>query len=174
MVRRWGMITAFILTLALGLPLLAQDKPKENDAPKPESPWSFYKLTLTVREMDGTKTVSSRSYDFSQRSGFWGNLRVGSRVPILDSHNNLSSFQDIGLNVDSRIEERDNGVAFDWRLELTSLATESPATWPAVVRKVSSSGDTLLTLGKPTAMTTVDDLNSTHKFVFEVTGTKLK
>jgi hypothetical protein len=174
MVRRWGMITAFILTLAMALPMMAQEQDKSSAAPKAsENNGSFYQLKLTVREMDGTKTVNSRSYEFSQRSSDWGSLRVGSRVPILDKNGNVFQYQDIGLNVDSRIEDRDNQVGFDWRLELTSLASEQADTHP-VVRNVKSNGQTLLPMGKPTIMSTVDDLNSTHKFVFEVTATKIK
>ncbi len=173
MVRRWGMVGATLLTLILAFPLIAQDKDKGSDPAKPaENTWDFYKLTLTVREMDGTKMLSSRSYDFSQRSTYWGNLRVGSKVPILDHNGNVFQYQDIGLSVDSRIENRDNQVAFDWRIELTSLASENE-THP-VVRNVKSNGQTLLAMGKPILMTTVDDLNSTHKFLFEVTANKIK
>jgi hypothetical protein len=173
MVRRWTLITAVILCLAM--PLLAQDA----DAAKArEKAWSFYKLSMTVREVDGAKTISSRTYDFTQRSNEWGQLRVGSRVPVVTgtTGNSMAQWQyiDVGLKVDSKVQERDNDVAFDWRLDLSSAAAESNPTGQPVIRNVSSNGQTLLAIGKPVVMTTVDDMNSTHKFVFEVTASKLK
>lgn len=173
MVRRWGLITAVILVVAFALPALAQDK---DTAKSPEKAWSFYKLSMTVREMDGSKTVSSRTYDFTQRSGDWGQLRVGSRIPVATGAGNNSQFQyvDVGLNVDSRVQERDNDLAFDWRLNLSSAAADQNPTGQPVIRNVSSNGQTLVNVGKPAVMTSVDDMNSTHKFVFEVTATKLK
>ena len=172
MVRRWGISTAVMVVLVLALPVMGQDK----DSTKSEKPWSFYKLSMTVREMDGTKTVSSRTYDFTQRNGEWGQLRVGSRIPVSTGAGNNSQFQyvDVGLNVDSRVQERDNDLGFDWRLNLSSAAADQNPTGQPVIRNVSSNGQTLLTLNKASVMTSVDDLNSAHKFVFEVTATKLK
>jgi hypothetical protein len=153
---------------------MAQDKDASTTR---EKAWAFYKLTMTVRELDGTKLLSSRSYDFTQRSGDWGQLRVGSRVPIATgtaAGNTQFQYLDVGLKVDSRVEDRDNDVAFDWRLDLSSAAADQNPTGQPVIRNVSSNGQTLLAIGKPVVMTSVDDTSSTHKFVFEVTATKLK
>lgn len=174
MVRTWGVITAFLFALILALPVSAQDT-----AGKADKPWTFYKLTMTVREMDGTKIINSRSYEFTQRSSEWGNLRVGSRVPITTgSGPNGSNMQfqyiDVGLKVDSRVQERDSDIAFDWRLELSSAAADPNPPGQPIIRNVSSNGQTLLTIGKPVVMTSVDDTNTTHKFVFEIMATKLK
>jgi hypothetical protein len=174
MVRRWGVMLAVMLAVAMVLPLAAQDK----DTPKaPEKAWAFYKLTMTVRETDGGKVLSSRSYDFTQRSGDWGQLRVGSRVPVATNSGSQSTqyqYVDVGLKVDSRVQERDNDLAFDWRLELSSAAADPNPPGQPVIRNVSSNGQTLLAPGKPVVMTAVDDMNSTHKFVFEVTAAKVK
>jgi hypothetical protein len=175
MVRRWAVILAVLFTVAMIVPMVgaAQDKDTQKS---PEKAWSFYKLTITVREADGGKVLSSRSYDFTQRAGEWGQLRVGSRVPISTGAGTNTQFQyiDIGLKIDSRVQERDNDLAFDWRLELSSAAADQNPTGQPVIRNVSSNGQTLLATGKPVVMTAVDDMNSTHKFVFEVTATKVK
>lgn len=171
MVRRWELMIAVILMLALALPIFAQDK----EASKaPERPWTFYKLTMTVREVDGAKIINSRSYDFTQRSGAWGMLRVGSKLPVsFGKESTQFQYLDVGLKLDASVQEHDSDVAFDWRLDLSSAATE-PTPGGPVIRNVTSNGQTLLTIGKPALLTSVDDLNSTHKFVFEVTATKLK
>lgn len=174
MVRRWGLTLAVIFALAL--PMFAQDK----DAVKsPDKAWIFFKFVINVREMDGAKLISSRSYEFTQRTGDWGGqLRVGSRVPVVTGTSGSSTAQwqyvDIGFKIDSRVQERDNDVSFDWRLELSSAAAEVNPTGQPVIRTVSSNGQTLLVPGKPIVMTSVDDMNSTHRFVFEVTATKVK
>jgi hypothetical protein len=172
MLRRFGLITAIVAVLALAYPALAQEAEKS----KSDS-WSFYKLQINVREIDGSKTLNSRSYDLNQRAGEWGQLRVGSRVPVATGTaggpNTQYQYVDIGLNIDSRVQDHNGEVSFDWRLNLSSAAPD-PSPGGPVVRNVQSNGQTLLAIGKPVVMTTVDDLNSTHKFVFEVTATKVK
>jgi hypothetical protein len=45
---------------------------------------------------------------------------------------------------------------------------------PPVVRQIKINGDTLLVLGKPIVIGSVDDPNSNKQFQLEVTVTKLK
>ena len=183
MVRRHGLMWMLVVALALTGVTAAQDNDKKADVARPEKPASFYKLDLTVREMDGAKALNSRAYVVTQRSGDWGQLRVGSRVPIVTgSISNSSSnpvntqwqYIDIGLNLDSRVQEKDEALAFDWRMELSSVAADPGAAGQPVIRQVKNNGQTILSIGKPVVMATVDDLSSSHKFVFEVTATKLK
>lgn len=181
MVRRSGMLM-LVLVLALTVGAMAQDNEKKGstDAARPDNAWSFYKLDLTVREMDGAKVLNSRTYNISQRVEDWGQLRVGSRVPVVTlagegARPTQWQYIDIGLNMDSRLREKDGTVMMDWRLELSSVAAENtPGTNQPVIRNVKNNGQTVLAVGKSTLMSSVDDLSSTHKFVFEVTATKVK
>lgn len=175
MFRRHTLL-AILFAFCIALPQVSPAQEKETGKPV-EKPWTFYKLTMTVREMDGAKTLNSRTYEFSQRSGEWGQLRVGSRVPVATGPANSTTqyqYLDVGLKVDSRVQERDNDVAFDWRLELSSAASSQSEGLPPVIRNVSSNGQTMLSMGKPVMLTSVDDTSSTHKFVFEVTTAKVK
>lgn len=175
MVRRCGLL-AMLLALTITGVMSAQDNEKKvsTDIARAEkTAWSFYKLDLAVREMDGAKVVNTRNYTLTQRVGDWGQLRVGSRLPITDAHQAVQYF-DVGLNLDSRVQEKDDVLAFDWRLELSSVAPETAAGGNPIIRNVRSNGQALLGTGKPVTMTSVDDLNSTHKFVFEVTATRVK
>lgn len=180
MVRRLGLVVV-VLAMLMSAVALAQETERAKAAP-PERPWSFYKLDITMREMDGSKVVNSRTYNIGQRVDEWGQLRVGSRLPVVTGtftsegkeHNQIQYF-DIGLNVDSRLQEREGTLALDWRLELSSVAGQNNETASQpVVRTVKNNGQTILTPGKPVVMASVDDLSSTHKFVFEVTATKVK
>ncbi len=178
MVRRWGMIAAIILAFALALPILAQEK--DRDTPRaPEKAPTFYKLDLAVREMDGSKVVNTRDYTINQKGDDWGRFRVGSRIPITTSGGTTTApaqiqYIDVGLNADCHIVESDPGPTLIWTIELSSVAPEAGASGQPVIRNVRSQGQTLLTLNKPIVLSNTDDLSSTHKFVFEVTATKLK
>lgn len=180
MVRRFGLVLMLVLALTAGAMAQDTEKKASADAARAEKAWSFYKLDLTVREMDGAKTLNSRSYNISQGVDEWGQLRVGSRVPVVTlagEGNRPTQWQyiDIGLNMDSRLKEKDGTVVMDWRLDLSSVAGENaPGTNQPVIRNVKNNGQTVLVMGKPTLMSSVDDLSSTHRFVFEVTATKLK
>ena len=172
MIRRSGLVLMLAFALVITGSLAAQDTEKKVASPAPRAErdnWSFYKLELTVREMDGGKAVNSRTYTITQRSSEWGQLRVGSRMPT-----ERAGYVDVGLNLDSRVQDREDATAFDWRIELSSLASELGPNNQPVVRQVKNNGQTLLTFGKPVVMASVDDTSSTHKFVFEVTATKLK
>ncbi len=164
MVRRWGLvIVAAVMLTALAF---AQEQEKAKAA-APEG-GSFYKLNLTVREMDGNKILNSRSFDLSGRANEWSRIRVGTRVP------SGTNFVDLGLNADFRIMEVDGAPFASWTIDLSSAAAETAPNGQPVIRNVRSQGYSLLTLGKPTVLSSSDDLNSAHKFVFEVTATRVK
>ncbi len=165
MVRRsWLVVLAMIIAVsAVGF---AQDLEKAKT-----QLWSFYKLDLTVREMDGTRIVNSRSYTLSGRGDEWTRIRIGSKVPTTGGQ-----YMDVGLNVDARLYEFESGPALSWTIDFSSLAGDTPTAGNMlpVVRSVRSQGYSPLVLGKPVLLSSSDDLNSTHKFVFEVTATKVK
>lgn len=187
MIRRWGRVAALALTIALALPVVAQDKAPEKDAAAAktsEQPLAFYKLDLTVREMDGSKVLNTRNYTVNQKGNDWGRLRVGSRIPVRTGVVNGASstpnmvtqwqYVDVGWNADCHIVESDPGPTLIWTLELSSVAPEPGAGGQPVIRNITSEGQTLLTFDKPMVLSNTDDLSSTHKFVFEVTATKVK
>lgn len=174
MVRRCGLLVLVVVMLAAVS--FAQDSAKKAsaDAAKAEkTAWSFYRLDLTVREMDGPKVVNSRSYTLSGRSDEWTRIRIGSKIPVNTSQTGVQ-YMDVGLNVDARLYEFDSGPALGWTIDFSSLAPESVANGQPVVRSVRSQGYSQLVMGKPVLLSSSDDLNSSHKFVFEVTAMKVK
>lgn len=179
MVRRWGIVAALILMVALAL--MAQDKAPDKDknaAKTSEQSLAFYKLDLAVREMDGSKVVNTRNYTINQRGDDWGRFRVGSRVPVVTgTANNIPTqvqYIDVGLNADCHVVETADGPTLNWTIDLSSAAPETVSNGQPVIRNVRSQGQTLLTFNKPIVLSSSDDLSSTHKFVFEVTATKVK
>ncbi len=168
--RKWVLaVLAVVVTITtVGF---AQEADKAKAAEK--QVWSFYKLDLTVREMDGTKVVNSRSYTLSGRGEEWTRIRIGSKIPVTNAQTG-TQYMDVGLNVDSRIYEFESGPALSWTIDFSSLAPEAVSSGQPVVRSVRSQGYSPLVMGKPVLLSSSDDLNSSHKFVFEVTATKVR
>lgn len=179
MVRRCGLlaITLVVALMFTGV-TTAQDNEKKAEKTAAASkvdrePWSFYKLDLTVREMDGAKVVNTRSYTLNGRGDEWSRVRVGSRIPV--NTGNGITYVDLGLNADCHLMDNDAETSLSWTIDLSSAAPETLTTGQQpVIRTVRSQGQIPLILGKPILLSSSDDLNSTHKFVFEVTATKLK
>jgi hypothetical protein len=129
--------------------------------------------------MDGSKVVNTRNYTINQRGDDWGRFRVGSRIPMLTSTGNTSvpsqwQYLDVGLNADCHIVETEAGPTLNWTIDLSSVAPDRGAADQPIIRNVRSQGQTILSFNKPIALSSTDDLSSTHKFVFEVTATRVK
>lgn len=146
-------------------------------------PASVYRLDFVVRELEDGKQLNSRNYSLSAKSGDWANLRVGSRVPVgsveRQDYKGLD-YRDVGINIDCQPHERDEGggVLLDFRFESSSIvppdkAKELPSAWP-IIRQVRFSGNSLVALGKPTVISTLDDVTSNRRYEVEVTVTKVK
>ena len=173
---------ALFLTGVAVLPLsAAQDAAKESESLAKSS--DSYRVEFTIDEQDNGKKINSRSYSLlvrSETSGKWTDmkrLRVGSNVPVAVGANSTNGLQymDIGMNIDCRLLPLGNGkVAIDtnWEYSSAENAQEREMGHP-VIRHVSSSVDADVPLNKPTVVAEVDDVASTHRFVFEVKITKI-
>ncbi len=172
MVRRWGTAVGLLIVIAMALPMLAQDNKEAANAPEKKP--TFYRLDLSVREMDGSKVVNTRNYTLNAKGDDWGKFRVGSRIPVVTGTGPQFQYIDVGLNADCHIIESDPGPTLTWTIELSSVAPERGALEQPIIRNVRSNGETLLSLNKAIVLSTSDDLSSTHKFVFEITATQIK
>jgi len=182
-----------VTTLALALFLAgsaclpwaaAQETSKEGEAQLKSS--DSYKVDLTVNELDGGKKINSRSYLILLRAESlpkWTDrqrLRVGSRIPYSTGTgpgNNTIQYQDVGMNIDCRLLPIGNGkVAIDTKWEYSSVGGEHEIgheTQQPVFRQVVNSVDAIVPLDKPTVIAEIDDVASTHRYVFEARVTKI-
>lgn len=172
MVRRWERIVGFLIIIAMTLPMMAQDN--KEAAKTPEKAPMFYKLDLSVREMDGSKVVNTRSYTLNAKGDDYGRFRVGSRIPVSTGTGSQFQYIDVGLKADCHVIEAGSGPWLTWSIDLSSVAPERGAGEQPIIRNVVSQGETPLLLNKSTLLSTADDLSSTHKFVFEITATQIK
>jgi len=181
------------LAVSAGL-LLAGSLAAAQETPKAASPPSeapaklafVYRLDFVVRELEGGKRINSRDYSLSAKSHEWASLRVGSRVPAYPYESKGDKgiqYQNAGIDIDCRPEERDDEALLSTRFESTSLVAPqkvaeergSGAVYLGpTFRQVRFTGDALVPLGKPTVIATLDDVATNHRYEIEVTVTKVK
>jgi hypothetical protein len=189
-IRTWHVmsLTAAALLMSAGF-ASPQEGQKASTGSKEAStrPASVYRLDFVVRELEDGKQLNSRSYSLSAKSGDWGGLRVGSRVPVGSVERQEykgPDYRDVGINIDCQPHERDEGggVLLDFRFESSSVVAPEKVKeqmgvsgpFPPIIRQVRFSGSSLVALGKPTVISTLDDVTSNRRYEVEVTATKVK
>ncbi len=140
--------------------------------------WDIYRVDYVIREMEGSKVLNSRKYMLMAETQQWSRTRVGSRVPVTVGENQVQ-YQDVGMNIDCRVREREDQRLLDTTIESSSVATpeSSIATTSSphpVIRRVNSTVTAAVTLGKPTVVGIMDDVTSNHRYEIEVTVTQVK
>jgi hypothetical protein len=150
----------------------------QTDGAKPAAPEEkFFHLDLVVKEVEGGKTINSRSYTMTistEKNAPNASTRNGSRVPVSNGPGNLQMYE-VGTNLDCRnVKEISTGLAFGLSADITSIASETGAPAPPVIRTVRWSSPVIVTLRKPTTVFTSDDPTSKRQFQLEVTATPIK
>jgi len=181
--KRTVSIRLAITLLAFCLPLISspafaqQEKGKETTAARDQKPPTTYRIEFNIREIDGGKRVSSRSYMMVTQTGnLAGRIRVGNRVPLVQATNGSYSYENVGMNIDCTPREREDGIALEISVDSTALVPpdESRRSMPPVLREQRTIVDPIVTPGKPTLVATMDDVSSNQRFEIEVTVTRLK
>jgi len=171
----------FQLLLIFGLVsvMAAQEAPKHLQ--------KIYKVVFLIYEVEDGKKINERTYTLPVTS-VDGNPRdttmsVGSRIPIATAINTSDKtvwqYIDIGLNIDCSVTEQGDKFIVRGGIVLSSLAMPEQGTDPRsggnpVVREVRESFTTLVPPGKPTLVTTMDDINSKKRTQVEITATKVE
>ena len=151
-----------------------------------QSPVSVYRLDYVIHELDNGKRINQRKYSLSVEAGRghsnrWGRVRVGRRVPVATGATTTSPVQqiqymDVGMNLDCGLQETDDVLLLETRLEVSSVVTggELAAPGAPVTRQARTEMVSVLTPGKPTVIGTLDDVDSTRSYQIEVTATRMK
>jgi hypothetical protein len=172
---------ALLMTCFASLPwAAAQESAKQSEAQL--TPADSYKMEFTVNEMESGKKINSRSYLMLIRAEAlpkWTDmkqLRMGSKVPY-DTGPNMYQFEDVGMNIDCRLLPMGSGkVAIGTNWEYSSIGSDQEVnhdTHRPAIRHVSSHVEAVVPLDKPTVIAEMDDVASTHRYVFEVKVTKI-
>jgi len=169
-----------ITVMAFCLPLIPksvsaqEEKGKEpvTSAPKPVL---AYRLEFSVREVENGKRLNSRNYMMMAEEGDWAKIRVGNRVPYQIAEKQYQ-YTNVGFSIDCRPHEQEAGVALAITVDFSSVApqSETAPSFNPVFRSDRTEVQSVVALGKPTLVTSMDDVESNRRYEIEVTATKVK
>ena len=180
-------IYAVLLGTILGLVGLIPGVTAQEDKAKPEESTpktaasrssSAYRLEFALSEFEDGKKINTRSYSMlAQAGGALSKLRIGLRVPVAIA-NTQFQYMDVGMNIDCRVQEQEGSLVLSTTIESSNL-TPPPAQNVSghdqpVIRQVRADLSTVVNLGKPTLITSMDDPISRRQFQIEVTATKTR
>ena len=188
-VKIWIAILMIVLGLGGFVPVgMAQDQSHDNQektAEKPAAPKSLnaYRVDFLLTELEDGKKNNSRTYSLVAREGILNKLRAGVRVPIATNMGSpIPQFQylDVGMNIDCRVEEREGSLVLNAVADSSSFSLPGEPKAPGsvaerpVIRQMRSEINTVISLGKTTLISSMDDPSSKRRFQLEVTVTKVK
>jgi hypothetical protein len=170
---------AAALVLTCAVPTLARAQQSAEAGTRADTP-SFYNLVFRVIDLDGKKTISSRSYKTSigvETHQSWP-VTVDSRDVIPPPSGTMGSDRHIGFQVEGRSAMVVGGkLAVYLSGEMSSLPTDelsgAPAASPAIVRSNQWQAWVLVPMNSPTIVYSSDDPVSTHVFEVELTASPM-
>jgi type II secretory pathway component GspD/PulD (secretin) len=110
-------------------------------------------------------------------------IKIGTRVPVVSGTGSKPvetqyQYVDVGTNIWAQLRDRGDEWVLVVRSEVSNLDTtsnpEQVGVNAPVIRQIKISGSTLLVVGKPILIGSMDDPNSKRQFQLEVTITKLR
>jgi hypothetical protein len=149
--------------------------PAKAGAQESENPLAAYHLDFSVNEIEDGKRVNSRQYAMNLNSNSSNELKIGTRIPV-ESKEGEFQYLDVGTSIFARLGERRGQTELEVRADVSSFANPEQEQGHArpLLRQLKINSSTILLLGKPIVMGSVDDPNSKRQFELEVTVTKLR
>lgn len=189
--------TKVILIVALASSLFGQQTPAKGTSEQPPKKDSgenrepaatnnFFKLAFVLYEVDDGKRINQRDYMMIGRTDNQpSSIRVATKVPITTlekGDEKQYTYTDVGLRINCSMKEQvDRRLQLHCDIEISSfirpeqIANATGNAGPAApfLRATRIDSWALMTLGKPSVLSTVDDINSAKRMQIEVTATKL-
>lgn len=149
-----------------------------------DKPKHAYRLTYTLSESDAGKRVGVQHFSMAVLVGQRVVLKQGDKVPVITGSFEKSdsgtqtqfTYLDIGINLDSTLDQFANGLRLRAKVEQSSIAA-GPATGKAaddpIVRQSVLEGTSFITVGKPTNIGGIDIVGSTRHYDIEVVAEAL-
>ena len=106
-------------------------------------------------------------------SGQKTTLKQDSRVPIPTGHvtegvQTQFSYMDVGINFDATLDEFNNGVRLRSLIDQSAVVSQDKVLEQPVIRHVTLEGASVLALGKPMMLGSIDVPGSTRRLDVEV------
>ena len=142
---------------------------------KVQKPVTAYRFEFNVRELENGKRLNSRNYMMMAEDNSFARIRVGNKVPYQVADKQYQ-YNNIGMNIDCRPHEQQEGVSLDVTVDFSSVAppSETAPSYNPVFRSNRSEVQTVVPFGKPILVTSLDDVESNRRYEIEVTATKVK
>ncbi len=148
-----------------------------------DRPRKTYRLTFTLAESDAGKRIGVQHFTMVVASGQRTVLKQGSKVPVITgtyqptSSGAQTQFQylDIGMNLDATLDDSSNGLRLKSKVEQSAVGNPSefgnssgPLAQEPIIHQTTLEGSSIITLGKPIALGSVDVPGSTRHIDIEV------
>jgi hypothetical protein len=138
----------------------------------------IYRLTYTMTERDGGKTIGVQHFSIIVASGSRTEFKQGSRVPIgvggrssASSASNLDvQYLDVGQEIEASLDGYLDGVRLRTKVMQSSIAEDKSGvgTQDPVIRQTTLEGTSTLVQGKPLVLGSLDIPGSTRHQEVEV------
>jgi hypothetical protein len=157
------------------------DSAVKKDTPEKDVvPEAFYKLAFNISEIEDGKRVNQREYSMVSRNndGRPVSIKATTRVPISSPEKQLQ-YVDAGVDIRCFAPREVAGkLAANCDVVISNFvvpdqSTEVRNSVGPVLRTTNAIAWAVVTLGKPTVMSIIDDVNSKKRIQIEVTATKI-
>jgi hypothetical protein len=137
----------------------------------------IYRLTYTMTERDGGKTIGVQHFSIIVASGSRTDFKQGSRVPVAvntsSSPGGASSeitYLDVGQEIEASLDGYLDGVRLRTKVVQSGIAEDKPGvgTQDPVIRQTTLEGTSTLVQGKPLVLGSLDVPGSTRHQEVEV------
>jgi len=156
-----------------------------------ENPLAPYRVEFRIRDGSDAAAKSVRRYTMLIESTGHGSLKIGERVPVASGSfqsgaggagvnplvNTQFNYLDVGVNIEAKITRQDDKVAIVATLDMSTLVEHKQQSGSAVlpnptVAQVRIAVNSLVPVGKPTLVASIDDPVTQHRFDVEALVTK--
>lgn len=134
-----------------------------------------YRLTFTLAESDAGKRVGIEHFAIVVASGQRTVLKQGNKVPISTGGSGQFQYVDIGMNFELTLDDSPRGLRLRSKVDQSAIGNPSEygngpgsALQEPVIRQTSLEGSSILTVGKPLTIGSVDVAGSTRHIDIEV------
>jgi hypothetical protein len=150
--------------------LLAQSAEK----PATAEPNKYYRIGITVRELDEGKILNSRSYATTVGGERPGKSEIRAEDHVTVSATGQREYQ-VGFRADCfNATEIGNSLALSTSVSVDSLSPADHESSPPVIHHNSWSAAVVLPLAKPTVIFSSDEPGSKRQMQVELTATPIK
>ena len=163
--------------LAIFAALTAAQCFPQTPEPKPEEPAKYFRLDFTVKELEGGKVVSSRSYFTSASTQRDGGclMRSGDKIPT-QTGDKTFTYLDVGVSIDcNSLKLVDSQLSLHINADVSGpiTAPESGVSSPPLIRQNKWNAVVLIPLRKQVTIFSSDGASTKRQMQMELTATPI-